>query len=31
MDLPKKARTADWQDGFLILDGEKSSRFLSSP
>lgn len=23
MDLPKKARTADWQDGFLILDGEK--------
>ena len=23
MDLPKKARTADWQDGFLIQDGEK--------
>ena len=23
MNLPKKARTADWQDGFLILDGEK--------
>lgn len=27
MEFPKRVRTADWKNGFLVLDGEKSLKF----